>query len=114
MDHFDLMLESNGKLLTWELPRPLKTAEVIFATRIADHRMEYLEFEGDISGQRGQVSRVASGSLDWILRSDNLCECQLGGDLTGRLQLVLQTNEKHLTNAAEKNTWRLKWTGEER
>lgn len=112
-DHFDLMLESHRKLLTWELPQTLGAAKVLSGKRIADHRMEYLEFEGDISGQRGSVSRIASGSLDWILRSDNLFECQLKGELNGRLRLDLETAETHDSNAREMNDWRLEWRGEE-
>ncbi|MGN6371125.1 MAG: hypothetical protein ACTHN5_22955, partial [Phycisphaerae bacterium] len=32
------------------------------ATRIQDHRRLYLTYEGDISNNRGQVTRVAAGA----------------------------------------------------
>ena len=64
-DHWDLMLEQDGVLLTWaleELPAPGK---LIPAIRLDDHRITYLEYEGPIAGDRGSVSRVLSGSYTW-------------------------------------------------
>jgi hypothetical protein len=61
--HFDLMLEltAGAALATWRLPVwPLGgRARVI---RLADHRRDYLDYEGPVSGNRGTVSRVASGT----------------------------------------------------
>ncbi len=34
------------------------------AERLADHRAEYLSYEGPVSGGRGVVSRVAMGSFE--------------------------------------------------
>ena len=68
-DHWDLMLEHDGQLLTWalsELPRPGRS---IVATTLDDHRIEYLELEGSISHDRGSVSRVFSGKYSWKLET---------------------------------------------
>lgn len=66
--HWDLMLERDGVLLTWNLPQlPAAwggTAETIVATRIADHRIAYLDYEGPVSGNRGTVTRVDSGEYE--------------------------------------------------
>jgi hypothetical protein len=62
--HFDLMLEVEGqqKLRTLQLPRwPLEVGESCAAKQIGDHRRAYLEYEGEVSGGRGVVARVASG-----------------------------------------------------
>jgi hypothetical protein len=39
------------------------------AERIGDHRAEYLSFEGEVSGGRGTVRRVAVGNAE-VLRDD--------------------------------------------
>ena len=74
--HWDFMLEADGVLWTWELlalPAPWlvtigETAsgahEFVIATRLADHRLAYLDFEGPLTGNRGHVTRVASGEFE--------------------------------------------------
>lgn len=65
-DHWDLMLQSGEKLDTWalsEMPGPGKS---IPAVRIADHRTCYLDFEGQVSGDRGRVTRVRRGEFFWV------------------------------------------------
>jgi hypothetical protein len=80
--HWDFMLESGDVLRTWALeclPRdwqaaharttaanpncPLLSAEnTVAATQLGDHRRDYLEKEGPLSGDRGTVMRVAAGT----------------------------------------------------
>ena len=80
--HWDFMLESGGVLRTWaleQLPRDWETAHArtsaihpgcplialgnaVTAVRLRDHRREYLEIEGPLSGDRGCVMRVAAGT----------------------------------------------------
>lgn len=38
--------------------------------RLAPHRNQYLDYQGPVSGGRGQVSRAALGELEWIFLSD--------------------------------------------
>lgn len=64
-DHFDLMLEvgTASPLITYRSPRwPI--AEAVQLTQLGDHRRDYLEYEGPVSGNRGQVQRVARGVYD--------------------------------------------------
>ena len=65
VDHWDLMLEHEGQLLTWALSEKPAPGKTIVAKALDDHRIEYLELEGEISGGRGSVSRVASGVYRW-------------------------------------------------
>lgn len=59
-DHFDFMLERGGALKTWRIATPdLSTLQP--AEPIQDHRLDYLTLEGEVSGGRGRVTRVASG-----------------------------------------------------
>ena len=66
--HWDLMLENHGVLLTWSLePQPaLWQRETITAaaTQRPDHRLAYLDYEGNISGGRGRVERLESGDYE--------------------------------------------------
>lgn len=61
--HYDLMLElAEGQpLATWRCPEWPLTRRVRL-TRLADHRLEYLTFEGPLSGNRGHVTRVEAGT----------------------------------------------------
>jgi hypothetical protein len=62
--HFDLMFETSpgSKLATWRCPQwPPKPNDSF--TPLGDHRRDYLDYQGEISGQRGRVSRVAAGEL---------------------------------------------------
>ena len=63
--HFDLMLEVEGqdKLRTYQLATwPLVVGESCECRRLKDHRGAYLEYEGEVSGNRGVVRRVESGT----------------------------------------------------
>jgi hypothetical protein len=82
--HWDLMLETGDVLRTWalkKLPRdweaahehtrskypqcPLLAADnAVAAEQLGEHRRDYLEFEGPVSGNRGAVIRIAAGSFD--------------------------------------------------
>ncbi len=64
--HLDWMLEQSGtdRLLTFRLAEgvDVRSAAEFDAERIADHRPMYLEYEGPISGGRGEVRRLAEGT----------------------------------------------------
>ena len=60
--HWDLMLEAGDVLRTWrlaEIPRPGVT---IRAESLGDHRKLYLDYEGPVVGNRGQVKRWDAGT----------------------------------------------------
>ena len=62
--HWDFMLEEGGVLRTWAIytAPTLDAAHTMEA--LPDHRLEYLEYEGPLSGERGEVTRVCSGSYE--------------------------------------------------
>ena len=64
--HWDLMLKQDGELLTWALPLNPFTIREFTVQRLPNHRLEYLEFEGPISGQRGTVKQIAKGRYHWL------------------------------------------------
>jgi len=77
--HFDLMLEDDGKLLTWALPELPRAGDDLIATQLPDHRIAYLDYEGPISDDRGEVQRVDEGEFVWLQRSDELQRLELDG-----------------------------------
>lgn len=63
--HWDFMLEHEGVLKTWRLARlPSRAGETIAATQLGDHRAAYLDYEGPVSGGRGEVKRCAAGTYE--------------------------------------------------
>jgi hypothetical protein len=90
--HFDLMFETTpgSDLTTWRSDRwPIDVPTPL--TKLLDHRPGYLEYEGPISGGRGSVRRVASGSFhlcghvttSWQLTFDHPA---------GPVQLLIESN----------------------
>lgn len=63
--HLDwMMLLENGQLMTFRVAeRPDEAGGEFEATRLADHRAAYLDYEGEVSGGRGRVTRVARGRV---------------------------------------------------
>lgn len=75
-DHFDLFLENSGdSLYTYEFRTELflnfLRGEEISASKKENHRLKYLDFEGDISDGRGFVKIVEKGEY-WSQISENL------------------------------------------
>jgi len=71
--HWDFMLEQGGQLRTWALtaePVAGATSVTIPARQLADHRLAYLDYEGEISGGRGSVSRWDSGTFEGVSEDD--------------------------------------------
>jgi hypothetical protein len=62
--HWDLMLEFGEALRTWRLAEPPEPGRTVAAEAIGDHRRLYLDYEGPVSGNRGQVRRWDSGTYE--------------------------------------------------
>jgi len=107
--HWDWLIErepGEERVLTFRLKSPWpilddRSADTFLAERIADHRAMYMEYEGEVSGDRGVVSRVAGGSVEWSSLSgarielwmtwSEICESRLP-DWCDRL--VVRTNKR--------------------
>lgn len=83
-DHFDWMFEDPSHpergLITFRVAEAmdLQSLQSFTATRNSDHRREYLDFEGDLTGSRGNVTRVHSG------------ECLSVTERPGELEVVIR------------------------
>ena len=79
--HWDLMLEDGGGLLTWRLEElPSSVGPSVAAMRLADHRLSYLDYEGPVSGDRGDVARVDGGEFLWLAREAGRLKAALEGE----------------------------------
>ncbi len=92
-EHWDLMLEQGEVLLTWQLERePVDRAALpIRARRIGDHRRAYLDYQGPVSGGRGEVARTDEGEVRFEEATDRRCVVRLTGRrLVGRFSLTAE------------------------
>ena len=63
--HFDVMFErAAGSALTTFRVLCWPVRGRVAAKRLADHRAAYLEYEGPVSGGRGEIQRVESGRCE--------------------------------------------------
>jgi hypothetical protein len=77
-EHYDLMFERADDV---RRAAPLETfrspcwpiASRVRLERLGDHRRAYLEYEGPLSGGRGEVRRVAAGEYQLISKSGEVC-----------------------------------------
>jgi hypothetical protein len=92
--HFDVMLERDGVLRTWACASLPEMGESQEAEQLADHRPAYLEYEGDVSGNRGSVLRVAAGSYELVAESAEELQVRLASEQLSGL-LVLKRIKGH-------------------
>ncbi|MEK7482770.1 MAG: DNA polymerase ligase N-terminal domain-containing protein [Planctomycetota bacterium] len=78
--HYDLMLEKEGFLETYSIFQepdfqsftPFQSFNQIRIQKIHPHRLQYLTYEGPISGNRGVVEIWDSGEYSWDRCSEKL------------------------------------------
>lgn len=91
--HWDFMLESEGALRTWRLDQDPSLTIPIQATPLSDHRLSYLDYEGPVSGQRGEVRRWDQGQYEMLSEADgDLAVVVHGTRLWGRARLTVAEN----------------------
>ena len=87
-DHWDLMLEDGSHLLTWALPAVPLVGEQFWALPLAEHRIEYLDYEGPLTGDRGSVTRHDWGSYKQLSDDDQQQVFMLRGQyMSGRVTI---------------------------
>jgi hypothetical protein len=70
--HFDLLFQSTpcSPLITWRSPIwPILNPTPL--ERLADHRPAYLDYEGPVSNNRGEVRRIAAGVFHFESIAEN-------------------------------------------
>jgi hypothetical protein len=98
---YDLMLEDGPALATWQIPvspPEIGQGQSISATKLPDHRRHYLDYQGPVSGNRGEVGRLDRGTYELLARAEGLWRVKLrGGAIEADFELVRQ----------EGNVWQL-------
>lgn len=61
--HWDFLLEFGPVLRAWRLLEPVQRECWIDAQPLPDHRLIYLDYQGPVSGNRGNVHRVVGGTF---------------------------------------------------
>jgi hypothetical protein len=86
--HWDFMLETGSVLSTWALAAPPLASPRIDARRLPDHRLDYLDYEGPVSGQRGNVSCWDRGNYEMEHETESELVVTLSGaKLSGQAHL---------------------------
>jgi hypothetical protein len=84
--HFDVMWESRlGSALMTIRCDEWPKRDTTRLQRLADHRREYLDYEGPVSGGRGHVCRVASGFCTFEVDREGSSIVRLDTGLTLRI-----------------------------
>ena len=67
-DHWDVMLETDSTLKTWSIPPQCPTGSSFAcpAKRLPNHRKHYLDYEGEITENRGTVARIDAGRYEQL------------------------------------------------
>lgn len=107
--HWDFMLEVGDVLRTWALEQlpsswhvahhatqqvyincpTISSTNTVAAEQLGDHRREYLEFEGAVSGNRGHVMRIATGTYQMEIDSPTHYRVRIDGDgINGGVKLT--------------------------
>lgn len=84
--HLDLLLSrpDSEPLITFRVPS--SSAELVLgcsrprvfsAIRLADHRRVYLDHQGEVSGGRGRVARLAFGPIEWLQFGESTLRARL-------------------------------------
>ncbi len=86
--HWDLMLEAANGLRTWELDVPPREGSAARATELGMHRLDYLDYEGPVSGNRGSVRRWDRGTYEVLRETTAELELAIRGQrINGRIFL---------------------------
>ena len=86
--HWDFLLEEGNCLRAWKLlesPQAFLLSPdgqekvLLKAEGAANHRLIYLDYEGPISGNRGEVKRFDFGTFSYIEQNDQTTKIDLQG-----------------------------------
>ncbi len=98
--HWDFLLEAGERLRAWRLLAAPVRGQTINAEPLPDHCPHYLDYEGPIAGERGQVARWDGGTFRWVSDGNDEVRVQLSG---GRIAGVV-------TLRRNANRWTWEWS----
>jgi DNA polymerase Ligase (LigD) len=102
--HWDLLLDAGAALRTWAIDEPIVPGRTLPARALGDHRKLYLEYEGEISGDRGRVRRIDQGRYEPLVWTPEQVRVALwGAQLVGVVELRIV--EAGLAEAEPARAW---------
>ena len=118
--HWDLLLEppsclSNQLdfepgLLTFEVPiPPSRWGARLMVRRLQNHRPIYLDYEGAISKDRGEVIRILYGTIRWQVAEAGLLIVRLEPDRSADLDLCGVIKIRALTDPPNRDSWEMEF-----
>jgi len=120
--HFDWMFEVGSVLRTWatqpieEFERWVQSESVeVGCDLLSDHRLAYLDYEGEIEGDRGSVVRLLRGSYRLIENDPDRFVAALSwdeGDSTGEAIVTCYRSlpDDGLRRDESRDCWRLRFS----
>ncbi len=98
--HWDLLVQRGAVLRSWRLlespDRWLSKppAAELSAEAIGDHRLDYLDYEGPVSRERGRVAQWDHGQAEWLNEGESSIRLRLNGErLVGELTLDREASQ---------------------
>jgi len=106
-NHWDLMFESGDGLVTFATEPLLVSGSSSRARLLPLHRVDYLDYEGPISDNRGHVRRLDRGYYRQIEPASQGLTIEVSGQMfVGRLVLQPLSDQ----DDGEVSYWQLRWT----
>jgi hypothetical protein len=102
--HWDLMLEQEGGLLTFRLPVPPAEAASAptTATKIPDHPLRFLTYEGPVQNNTGRVRLADGGTVQIQHRTDSEIAFVLWGQVLRGVFTLTHIGDAEWTLTPEK------------
>lgn len=88
------MLENQATLRTFRLSQPPDTPGPIQTTPLQDHRIDYLEYEGPVSGNRGTVERWDRGEYELLEEEAGRLSIRFSGERLNGTAILSQLDEE--------------------
>lgn len=86
--HWDVLLEKEAVLRAWRVLSSPDSDGPLTAEALPDHRTVYLDYEGPVSGNRGEVRQWDSGEYSLVAESESELIVELNGRrLCGKFRL---------------------------
>jgi hypothetical protein len=77
--HWDFLLEAGDTLRSWRLAAPPQSGQRVAAASSFAHRLLYLDYEGPVSGNRGQVVQWDRGDYEELPADGQQLQVRLRG-----------------------------------
>ena len=104
--HWDFMLEAGDALRTWAIDTPIVAGRDLPARALGNHRKLYLDYEGEIAGNRGTVRRVDAGTFRVLVWLPEHVRVEVtGAQLVGEVELRSSVSASGAPGSGANDSW---------